>query len=222
MIDATGQQWLNFFDAGGRQDFHYNIPYLVKTGHQTAAINMGITDWGGAAALLGIQAIEAAVAFQYFGGQQTPILGISAKGLHLPTLPLVRWEEIAAILFDNLRGTWHRASNAWMIPDPGEGRLNTAERTITSILVTDAPQLRATVSDPRCTSVIVDRPTARGGQWGDITAWLDPALGAEQVVEFVYLLLLMCERHGIRIYNTGGFTGALRSIDLTKQILSMN
>ncbi|MEO7122683.1 MAG: hypothetical protein ABI400_06110 [Lacisediminihabitans sp.] len=222
MVDATGQQWLDFFDAGGRHDFQYNIPYLVKTGRQTAAIDMGISTWTTAAVRLGLQYVEAVAAFQYFGGQQAPTLGISGQGLHLPTLPLVRWEEIAAILFDNLRGTRHRASNAWMIADPGVGRENTADRTMASILVTDAPQLRSTISDSRCTALIADTPTPRGGQWGDITAYLDPALGAEQVVEFIYLLTLLCEKHSVRIYNTGGFTGILRSMDLAKQIVSMN
>jgi len=221
MNDQISQQWLDFFANGGQHFIPYNLPYLAASGREESMSNIAGVGGGSAVVLLGLQGLQAVVAQWYFGTNPVPSIGISQRGLHFPTVPLIMWEDIIAINFTNLRGTWSRASNSFMLPDPGVGTLQSADRTETSILFRNATAIKATV-DRLSAPVINEHRTPRGQDWGEIIPWLDPALGAEQTVEFLYLVYLMCAVRGIPIYHSGGLFGIFNSDKIMKNIIRAN
>jgi hypothetical protein len=221
-FDQNEQQWLDFFDKGGRHDVAYNIQYLVDV--TRAANSMKVAGRGvlSTAMGIGINEIQSAIFFAYFGGQVNPVVGVSAAGLHLPTVPVVRWSELAAVIVDNLRETWLRASNASMIPDPGVGGALVSTRSQITLLSVEGQQLKASINTPGCENAVMVSPTASGAAWGSVLMQLDPGLGAEQVVQLMYLITLMCKKNGVRIFHTGGAMGDIAADTMKKQILGMN
>jgi hypothetical protein len=221
-FDATELQWLEFFDKGGRHDIPYNIQYLVDSTRTANSLDLVGISPASAAVEIGLNTVQAGIAYAYFGGQTNPVIGVSREGLHLPTIPVVRWADLAAVLVDNLREVWLRASNAFMIADPQHGGAIMTTGAQINLLVVNGPELQATINTPNCENAVVVYPTASGAQWGAVLMQLDPGLGAEQVVQLMYLINLMCEKHGVTIYHTGGLTGAFASLSLKNQILGMN
>lgn len=230
MMDQTQEQWLAYFDSGQR----YEIPYtldavrkfeqdmLVSRLASSAAIldsPLTAVATGGANALLYAMSQSANAAF--FGTDTTPSFGISNHGLHLPTVPLIRWDDIVLILFNNFRGTWHRAANARMVAEPQVGSPGSKGPMDGRILVRNGPMILSTI-DPRSAHVLSLKPTPRGQQWGSIDVRLDPGLGQEQIVELVYLVGIMAAARKVTIEHTGGYFGDMRSFDAEDRIIALN
>jgi hypothetical protein len=222
VADPAEQQWLDFFAKGGRHDVPYNIQYLMDARREQTAMNLVGQSALNAGVQLGLNSMHAAVLYSYFGGQQNPVIGVSGLGLHLPTVPLVRWADLAAVLIDNLREVWLRASNRFMIPDPGMGGAVMSTEAQITLVAVNGQELLASVNTPNCEYAVTVRSTASGAQWGSSVVQLDPALGAEQVVQLVYLVNLMCRHNGVKIYHTGGLTGEFQAFGIHRQILAMN
>lgn len=230
-MDQTQQQWLDYFHSGRRYDVPYNLDAVRQYDHdlyvsdQASNVAMIDTDIGmaviGGLASAGTAGHATWVNQMFFGDNPNPTFGISSDGLHLPTVPLIRWEDIVAVILNNFRGTWHRAANASIVPEPQVGSAGSKGPMDCQILVRNGELIRSTI-DPRFAAVMTPRPTPRGQSWGSIDVRLDPGLGQEQIVELVYLLGTIAAARNVPIEHTGGFFGDMRADGVEDRIIELN
>lgn len=215
-VDPTGQQWLDFFAGGGRHDIAYNMRAVADVAHMDQVLLTGRVGLSASTILTGLSSIAP---YWFYGGTTNPTFGFSQHGIHLPVVPLVKWDDIAAVIVKNLRGTLRRAQNGSMLADPGVGgeRSESAELVF---VVKNADLIASTITNPKCTYLVTHKDTASGQHWGTVPTRLEPDVGPEQAVQLVYLLQLMAEQRGIRIFHVGSKPGAIGS--LVKQMYALN
>lgn len=209
-VDATAQQWLDYFATGSSFEFHYDLDGLRdhnRKNDQAVALGVDIPT------MMVTGAISNAGVAACFGEypERNPILGISQYGLHLPLYPLVKWQDIAAAWFSDLATTRERASNGFMIPEIGRTPgVFKGDKTDLTLIVRNARLIRSTITEE---SSFADMglkisTTGSGQEWGELAVYLDPALSPEQVVQFYYLFSLLASQWSIPLHHsTGMFEG---------------
>lgn len=230
-MDQTQQQWLDYFHSGKR----YDIPYTADAASQyeqdifasEMAGNLAILDTGLANFAFGTVIDKMALDrskqgnTNFFGEHPSPSFGLSNDGIHLPTVPLIRWEDIVVIVVVDFRGTWHRAMNARIVAEPQVGSAGSNGPMACQLLVRNGPTILSTI-DPRFAGIFTAKATARGQQWGTIDVRLDPALGPEQIVELFYLLSSIAPSKGVPIEHTGGWSGVANAMTVVSEIIQLN
>ena len=221
---AAKRQWWDFFAAGGRHDIPLSQGAVVDERNESqTAIRVVSASAGSPIEVIGSVALNS-IASQasgfvdswYLGDNPAPTVGFTKHGLHLPTIPLIRWEDVAAIIHGNMRGARDRATNKDLIPDPGVGSVR--DTPVDSLLlIRNADQVRPTI-DPRFADVLIAETTASGARWGTVVLRNDPAMGPEQLVEFAFLLDVLGTPHGMETHQTGGFFVGLRNVETEKRI----
>ena len=223
-MDPVATQWLNFFDSGQRYDIFYN-PLAADQAELDKGMAEGIGFPGGGlltGLYLGQMTQNARYKFiHFFGDNPRPSIGISNAGLHFPEIPLIRWEDIAGAGFGELRGLRNRAANGGMIPEPNTGGAHSKENSTMTIFVRNASLILGTMN-PKYHDLFELHTAASGQPMATLWLPLDPGLGAEQVVEFVYLFNLMAYRRGIVPFYTAGMRGAFEDMNIGKAIFAAN
>lgn len=214
--DPASAQWLAYFAAGGRHDIPYNPRATIDSGHVGDAIFGGIGALSGTMVPSGPRSNRPS---QFYGDTPSPAFGFSQHGIHLPVVPLVKWDDIAAVIVKNLRGTLRRAHNGQMLADPGVGSAG-SERAELVLVLKNAPLIASTITGVKSVGLVTGATTAAGQQWGTIAPQLEPDLGPEQTVQLAYLLQMMTAQRGIRTFQVGGAPGAVGS--LVKQLYALN
>jgi hypothetical protein len=230
-MDQTQQQWLDYFQSGKR----YDIPYTADAARRyeqdiyagEMAGNFAILDTG--LANFAFDTVVDTMALDrsrrgntnFFGDHPSPSFGLSNDGIHLPTVPLIRWEDIVLIVVLDFRGTWHRAMNASIVPEPQVGSARSKGPMACQLLVRNGPAILGTI-DPRFRGIFTAKTTARGQQWGTVDVRLDPALGPEQIVELFYLLGSIAPTKGVPIQHLGGSSGVANAMLAENEIIQLN
>lgn len=230
-MDQTQQQWLDYFQSGKR----YDIPYTADAARRyeqdiftsEMAGNLALIDTG--LANFAFDTVVDTMALDrskqgntnFFGNHPSPSFGLSNDGIHLPTVPLIRWEDIVVIVVVDFRGTWHRAANASIVPEPQVGSPRSKGPMACQLLVRNGPAISSTI-DPQFAGIFTPKATARGQQWGTIDVRLDPALGPEQIVELFYLLSSIAPSKGVPIEHTGGWSGVANAMRIENEIIQLN
>jgi len=214
-VEASRQQWRQYFHGGGRFDIRYNLDELMTPAKAAGrvAIEAAIAIRSPEVALLAAWSANDVMkdlefVTDYFGDPSTNAgLGISGYGLHLPTLPALPWEHVAAIVVCNQLSAMSQASNGHILERPPVGNDSTVIRsdfsylTLVNVITTDAHATRALVPNPGYADVVNVLTTASGAAIGDIAVRLDPCLGPEQVVEFLFMMDLLTDDRGIKVYH---------------------
>jgi len=225
-VAASKAQWLQYFAAGNRTDIPYNLSELLtatKAGIQLAVEGaLAIRDPSIALlSVLGAYTIaeDRTFAQNYFGDAPAGAsLGISGAGLHLPTIPVLPWEAIGAIVISNQQSVMVQAANSSILQMPPVGNTSGAFRfdsdflTVISIVTADGHATRRLVADQRYAGVVDLFETPQGNAIGQVLPQLDPYLGPEQIVEFLFLLHLSAEARGIKVYQVKGFPELLQRV----------
>ena len=214
-IEASRAQWRQYFQGGGRFDILYTLDEVMTP--EKAAARVAVE------AAIAIRSPEVAIlaawtasdvmkdldfVTDYFGNPATNAgLGISGYGLHLPTLPALPWEHVAAIVVCNQLSAMSQARNGHILETPPVGNASTVIRgdfnylTLVNVITTDAHATRALVPNPSYADVVNVLTTSSGATIGDIAIRLDPYLGPEQVVEFLFMMDLLTDDRGIKVYH---------------------
>lgn len=216
--DPVAAQWLDFFARGGSHFIPYNLSYISGSRKDERVAGVGV---GGLALAFVPEALKLAAEASYFGRVAQPMIGVSGQGLHLPTVPVVLWEDVVAFSFEELRGVRAHASNGAMIPDPGVGSDRSSSDCRFAMLVQRAGLIRQSVA-PGCESLVQHTPTAAGADWGSIYVPLGPGLGPEQIVELAYLVGLLAASRGIPVYHAGGLTADFAIVKQFSAITAIN
>lgn len=225
-IEASRQQWRLHFSAGNRFDIPYQLDELMTpsraAGQTTAGVAIAVLNpiVAGIAALgaYGVSQ-ELAAASNYFGNPPVnPALGISGSGLHLPTLPVLPWEQVAAVIISNQRGATSQARNGHILESLPFGNestvhLGAGHLTTMSVIVSDAHFARSLVPNPTYAELVSVLTTPTGRAIGSIPVQLDPYLGPEQIVEFLFMLQLMTDDRRIKVYQVANPIEALIRAD---------
>ncbi|GAB3406646.1 hypothetical protein GCM10027515_21510 [Schumannella luteola] len=212
-FSADRGQWWSWFRGGGRYGFEYSLAavapraidptgsywtYMAIAHQSPALLFAGASE---ARAKQERMRSEAEAQRPYFGDGPASFIGVSMAGIHLPTVPLIRWADLALVVRTNVRALRSRAKNSPLLPDPGVGGLSGDGELV--LLFRNGPAVRASV-DPRYDSVVLPCTTAMGQQWGAVVAQLDPALRPEQALELIFLVELLGAPQGVRFGDTGG------------------
>ena len=222
-IEASRAQWRQYFQGGGRFDIRYTLDELMTPTKAAGRIaveaalavrNPGRALWGALESYETTLQLE--IAKNYFGDPpMNPALGISAYGLHLPTMPALPWEMISAVIISNQLSAMAQATNGHILETPPVGNASTLVRsdfnylTLMGVITTDAHAARALVANPAHADVVTVMDTPTGGAIGNIAIHLDPYLGPEQIVEFLFMLDLLTDDRGIKVYQVA------QGIDIT-------
>ena len=217
-VEASKQQWRDYFAAGNRYDIPYNLDEMLTAGSAGAQIayralltarspDMAI---GYGADALQIRDELAYVTNAFGRDPQHPTIGISGWGLHFPTLPGVPWGDVAAVIVSNQLSAMAQATNGHILETPPVGDASTFVRsdfvynTGLCFITTDGRATRAQAL-PAYEGFVEYLETPAGRVLGKVMPPLDPFLGPEQIVEFLFLLLTMADVHGITVYQVGKY-----------------
>ena len=232
-IQASKQQWLRYFEAGNRHDLVYNLDEMLSQENVAAQISLrGLLSLRNPdmAASYGIDAFQLTehlvYVTNYFGTNPVnPALGISGYGLHFPTLPALPWEDISAVVISNQLGAMAQASNGGILETPPVGDLSKHFRgiggflTVLGLVTDDGYKTRSLSRNPAGSGFVSIIETPRGRHLGELLPPLDPFLGPEQIVEFLFLFHALCEARGIKIYHV---TSAMQLEMLVQEIGQAN
>ena len=232
-VEASRQQWRHYFQTGGRFDIRYNLDELMTPSKAAgrialeAALAVRSPDIALLSALGAYEVSEElSSASNYFGNPPlNPGLGISGYGLHLPTLPALPWEQVSAVIISNQLSAMAQASNGHILETPPVGNASTVIRsdfnylTLMTVITTDAHAARSLVPNPAYADVVTVMNTPRGGAIGNIAVQLDPYLGPEQIVEFLFMLDLITGDRRIKVYQVGQ---GIDIILMAEQIRTLN
>jgi len=230
-IEASRQQWRVHFAAGNRFDIPYNLDELMTPSKAAGQTTVGVAIAVLNPIVAGIAALgaygvseELAAASNYFGNPPVnPALGISGSGLHLPTLPVLPWEQIAAVIISNQQGATSQARNGHILesaPFGNESTVHLGEGHLTtmSVIVSDAHFVRSLVSSPAYTEVVSVLTTPTGRAIGSIPVHLDPYLGPEQMIEFLFMLKLLTDDRGLKVYQVANPIEAIIRADEIRKV----
>ncbi|TPW71030.1 hypothetical protein FJ658_13145 [Schumannella sp. 10F1B-5-1] len=212
-FSADRAQWWSWFRDGGRFGFEYSLAAAaprVRDPNGTYWTYMSIAQHNPTLFFVGQyearakrerMRAETEAQRPYFGDGPTAFIGVSMSGIHLPSVPLIRWTDLALVVRTSFRALRSRARNSPLLSDPGVGGLDGDGELV--LLVRNGPAIRASV-DPRYAGVVMPCTTASGQQWGALVAHLDPGLRPEQALELAFLIELVGAPQGVRFGDTGG------------------
>ncbi|TPW76322.1 hypothetical protein [Schumannella soli] len=212
-FSADRGQWWSWFLGGGRYGFEYSLAAAApRTRDPNGAYwtYMAIAQQNPSLFFVGQYEarakqerlrVEAEALRPYFGDGPAAFIGVSMAGIHLPTVPLIRWADLALVVRTNVRALRSRAKNSPLLPDPGVGGLDGDGELV--LLFRNGPAVRGSV-DPRYDRVVLPCTTASGQQWGAVVAQLHPGLRPEQALELIFLVELLGAPQGVRFGDTGG------------------
>ena len=217
-VEASRAQWREFFAAGNRHDVPYTLSEMISQESVTGqlALRALLTARRPDMAVgYGLDAIQITEERKYvvnaFGSEpRHPTLGISGWGLHFPTLPAMPWGDVAAIIVSNQLSAMSQASNGYILDTPPVGNDSTVVRpdfvynTGLCIITKDGRATRAQAL-PASEGFVTYLETPTGAVLGQVMPPLDPFLGPEQMVEYLFLLHILAEVNGIKIYQVEQF-----------------
>jgi hypothetical protein len=214
-IQASKRQWLAYFEAGNRHDLYYNLDEMMSQGEVAfqlsyrALLTMRSPDMALAYGMDAFQLAEhLAFVTNYFGTDPVnPTLGISGYGLHFPTLPALPWQDVSAVIISNQLGAMAQASNGGMLETPPVGDTSRHFRglggflTVLGVVTADGYRTKSLSTNSAGSGFVSIVDTPRGRHLGQLLPPLDPFLGPEQMVEFLFLLHALCQAKGIKVYH---------------------
>ena len=217
-VEASRAQWREYFAAGNRHDIPYNLSEMMtqdSVNGQLALRAVLTARNPGMAVSYGFDAFQIAEERKYvvnaFGtSPQHPTLGISGWGLHFPTLPAMPWSDVATIIVSNQLSAMSQASNGYILDTPPVGNDSTVVRsdfvynTGLCIITKDGRATRNRAL-PASEEFVTYLETPTGKVLGQVMPPLDPFLGPEQMVEYLFLLHILAEVNEIKIYQVEQF-----------------
>jgi len=224
--NSNAQEWIDYFAAGKTFDTTYNLPGLRSNNLKDAAA-LGAADIGFVASL-GITQVKMLSYNAYFGTNPSPnpVISISQHGLHTPSLPLIKWEDMVGVVISDLSIIQSKATNGSIIPPTGIGKGfigMRADKTGFDIIVRNANVLRSTLQYCISPDLTLPQQTTKSGKdWSVYQIILDPAIGPEQTIQFIYVMYAMLAHHNIPVHQFGGTTGAFGAMNLEKSYLEQN
>jgi hypothetical protein len=213
-VEASRAEWRAYFAAGSRYDIPYDLSEMITQDSVTGQLALR--------ALLTARNPDMAVGYGYDAYQiteerkyvanafgvdpQHPTLGISGWGLHFPTLPNLPWSAVAAVIVSNQLSAMSQASNGYILDTPPVGNDSTVVRpdfvynTGLCVITKDGRATRA-LALPAAEGFVTYLETPAGAVLGQVMPPLDPFLGPEQMVEYLFLLHILAEVNDIKIYQ---------------------
>ena len=234
LIEANKKQWLEYFASGQRYDIPFNKRYVLTAGKLLGllALRGTVATMENNAVLQGANAVgafnqisEYDYGQKFFGDTPTPTAGVSGWGLHFPTIPGIAWEDISGIIIMNELSIMSQARNGFMLETPPVGsapkmiRWDYTYITVMIFILADGTKVQASMPNPENRDLIHTQWTPQGKNLGRLQMFLDPFLGPEQGVEYLFLVHLMADLHNIQILHSDDF---VKAHDLFQQIVSMN
>lgn len=221
-IEASKHQWRAYFDAGHRYDVPLDTRHLLTGGKLALKFlwrgNLEVLD---AVSDVG----EHQIGKLFFGDTPNPSLGVSNVGLHFPTVPTLPWTDIAAIILMNQASLMAQASNGYILEQPPVGNTSTVFRSdlayISAMMIVTADGTKTQqqlVSNPAYADVVLVHPTPSGKRIGTIQTPLDPYVGPEQGVEYLFLLHLMARKHGVTMYHAESYPKMMGTFNTIREM----
>jgi len=224
--NPNAQQWIDFFASGKTFDTTYNLPGLKATNLKDAAA-LGAADTGFIASL-GVTQLKLLPYHAYFGTYPgpNPVISISQHGLHTPSLPLLKWEDMVGVVISDLSIIQDKATNGNIIPRSGHGKGfigMRSDHTSFDIVVRNANLLRSTLVYCTNPNLTLEQHTTKSGKdWSVYQVILDPALGPEQTIQFIYVMYIMLAQHNIPVQHAGGAFSPMASMQIEKAYMEAN